>query len=324
MLADNSLWKDLDEVQSWLFVENHICFSACQFRAFVSDATERAWQMSEWIDFMVGNNLMTRQELYPVFFFLLLSDKIAEREGLAYYEVGDYKNFKQIIICEVEDRKLQALSFTDNDLQQLGHGKIKDFIFLEDYCIGEADCVESKPFLKEDDLIWVLSPNALMNCAWREMLKAMKAKYSDSEIQDFYFAALSGNVHQSFASKWKNRKELKALGEHANTAVYEAFYNQYVAVTITNIKSKELNIDALESESDAFESIDVTPHIDTVSEKIKKADKDAKIVHIIVPITIQDETAVLVSNNGDPAIIIKWKPLSVILEAAGIPHRSES
>lgn len=312
VLADISLWTDLDEVQTWLFVENNICFSACQFRAFVSDATERAWQLSEWIDFMIENNLLTRRELYPVFFFLLLSDKIAEREGLAYYEVGDYKNVKQIAICEVDDRKLLALSFSGNDFQQLGRGIIKDFSFLEAYYIGENNRVEDKPLLKEGDLTWVLSPNALMNSAWREMLKSMKAKYSDSQIQDFYFAALSGKVHQSFASKWKNRKELKVIGEQACTAVYEVFYNQYIAVTITNKKTKELNTDALET--DAFESIDVTSHVETVSKKIKEADKDAKIVHIIVPFTIQDETAVLVSNNGDPAIIIKWKPLSVILE----------
>lgn len=86
IISDESLWTGFEEIQTWLFVENYICYSACQFRAFVADATEKPWQMCGWVDFLVLNKLITRKQLYPVFFFLCLSDKIAERLGLGYYE----------------------------------------------------------------------------------------------------------------------------------------------------------------------------------------------------------------------------------------------
>lgn len=312
VFADDTLWTGLDDMQTWLFVENYICFSACQFRAFVSDANERAWQLSEWVDFMIENHLIMRQELYPAFFFLCLSDKIAEREGLTYYEIGDYKNTDHIALCDVDERKMKALSFSDKELRLLCNGIFKDLSFLEGYYLEEGGSVDNKPLLKENDTIWVLSPNALINCAWHEMLKAMKMRYSDSDVQDLYFAALSGSVHQTFSTRWKHRKDLKENGEYAHTAVYEFFYNHYYAVTITNKKTEILDEDVIES--DTLDSIDVTSHLEAVSKKIKVSDDKAKVVHIVVPFTIQNETVVMASNGGDPTIVIKWEPLSAILE----------
>lgn len=311
IISDCTLWTGLDEAQTWLFVENYICFAANQFRAFVSDATERPWQMAAWIDFMVGNDLITRKELYPTFFFLCLSDKIAERLGLNYYEIGDYKNGNEISLLDINN-KMKALTFSNEELMDAGHNIIKDLAFLKEYELTEKDKVEKKPFLKEEKDTFVLSPNALMNCAWREMLKAMKAKYTDIQIQNFYFASLTGVIHQTFASKWRHREELKVKGKNTHTAVYELFYNHYIAVTVINEKIEELDENVLESVD--FDSIDVTNHLETVGKQIRKSDNIAKIAHVVVPFTIQDEMIVMSSNDGDPTITIKWKPLSVLLE----------
>ena len=40
IISDENSWKKLEDAQIGLFVEHYICRGACQFRAFVSDATE--------------------------------------------------------------------------------------------------------------------------------------------------------------------------------------------------------------------------------------------------------------------------------------------
>lgn len=43
-------------------------------------------------------------------------------------------------------------------------------------------------------------------------------------------------------------------------------------------------------------------------------DKDARAVHIVIPITMQNELSFVVANSQTPTIIILWQPLKALLK----------
>ena len=53
IISDESLWKELDDTQTGLFVENYICRGVGQFRAFVADASERPWQLCVLVESLI-------------------------------------------------------------------------------------------------------------------------------------------------------------------------------------------------------------------------------------------------------------------------------
>lgn len=311
--SDKSLWSDLDDFQSGLFVENFICYSACQFRAFVSDSTEKPWQLCALVDALVKYRIATREELYSLFFFLCLSDKIVERLGFGYYELGNPENSLSIQLEDIDEKKQSLLHFSIAELNLIGHHRIDDFSFLSDYYTEKGCDVGLRPLLKVDDGFFVLSPNALVNCAWRELLKVMKLKMTDGEICDFYHATIAEEIHNRLSDKWQSNSNLREKGESVYTVVYRVFYHRYYVVTVAAKETKSIDIDSIVP-PDGMDVFDVTPHLKELDEKLRNYDNEAEIVHIVIPVTMQNEFAVMTTHAANPVILIQWPPFSALLE----------
>ena len=311
--SDKSLWIDLEDFQTGLFVENYICYTACQFRAFVSDATDRPWQLCVLVDALVKYKKATRKELYFVFYFLSLSDKIAERLGFDYYELGEPREYKTINQKDIDAKKHNCLSFAEEELKTVGHHKISDYSFLKDYYTEDGSDVGLKPLFKTGNGVFVLSPNAIINCAWRELLKVMKTKMTDEEISDFYHTAIAEDIYNRLAERWSSNQELRQRGDSVFTAVYKIFHHRYFVVTVAAKETKEIDLNSIQP-SDKTEILDVSSHLSMMDEKVQAFDNDAEIVHIVVPVTLQNELAAVSSNLGNPVMMILWQPLQTLLK----------
>ena len=310
---DASLWTDLDDAQEGLFIENLICYSACQFRAFVSDATDKPWQLCAIVDSLIRYKKITRKELHPVFFFLCLSDKIAERQGRGYYELGNRSNTADIRLLDVNEKAMNSLAFSDEELDLVGHQRIPDLSFLEEYYVEDGCDVGLKPLMKTESGLFVLSPNALMNCAWRELLKALKGNMKDDEISTMYHALLSEEIHNHLAERWRTNLNLREHGENEYSAVYMIFHHRYLVVTVVAKKPRSLDIDSITPQGE-IDIVDVSPHLKLRDEKLKAFDDEAEMAHIVIPVTMQNELAVVSSDAKNPVMMIQWQPLKTLLE----------
>jgi len=310
---DESLWANLDDFQEGLFVENFICYSACQFRAFVSDATDKPWQLCALIDASVKYKKLTRKELHSVFFFLCLSDKIAERQGRKYYELGNRSNTTDICLLDVNEKVMNSLAFTDDELDLVGHHRISELSFLEEYYEEEGCDVGLKPLMKTESGLFVLSPNALMNCAWRELLKALMIRMKDDEISTMFHALISEEIHNHLAERWRTNLSLREHGRNEYSAVYMIFHHRYLVVTVVAKKPESIDIDSIKPQED-LDIVDVSPHLKLMDEKLKAFDDEAEIAHIVIPVTMQNELAVVSSDAKNPVMMIQWQPLKTLLE----------
>lgn len=308
VLSDESLWSELEDFQTGLFVENFICYSACQFRAFVADATDKPWQLSAWVDALVKYKMISRQVLYSVFFFLCLSDKIADKLGMSYYEIGDNTNEDAIRLVDPDSKMMQCLDYSIDELNEVAHHKIVDFSFLDDYCCKEGDDVGVKPLLKDSESFFVLSPNALMNCAWRELLRILKTKFRDAELGEMFHALMAEEIHNSLTGYWPTNTALRMHEGTCFSSVYQVFYNRYFVVTVVGQKPQIISLDAINTS----ECLDVSMHLAAMDKKLREYDKEAETVHIVVPVTMQNELTV-VSNTSSPIIMIQWQPLKDLL-----------
>lgn len=306
-----SIWTDLDDAQEGLFVENFICYSACQFRAFVSDATDKPWQICSIVDSLIRYKKITHKELYPVLFFLCLSDKITGRLGREYYELGNYFSIADIQLLDVDEKLINSLFFTVEELKLVGHQSISDLSFLGEYYSEDGCDVALMPLMKTESGLFLLSPNALMNCAWRELIKVLKRKMKDDEISSMHHALLSEEIHNHLAERWNTCFSLR--GDNEYSAVFKLFHHRYFVVTVVAKNTKYLDIDIIESQG-GLNIVDVSPHLKLMDEKLKDFDNEAEIVHIVIPVTIQNELAVMSSDAKNPVIMIQWQPLKTLLE----------
>lgn len=310
--SDESLWSDLDDAQTGLFVENFICYTALQFRAFVSDATERPWQIATWIDHFIKYKFKSHKDLHPVFFFLCLSDKIAERLQLDYYELGCHTNSEAIQLLGVDGKRVSCLSFTKDEMEAVGHHRV-NLSVLDEYITENGCDVGLKPLLKSGDSYFVLSPNALINCAWRELLKILKKDMKDDEISEMYHAFMAEEIHNCLAEKWITNKTLNVQGENAYSVVYLIFHHRYFVVSAVAKKPKAIELDTINPPED-IDVLDITSHLSIMDEKVKALDKDADIVHIVIPVTLQNDLAAVSSKAETPVMMILWQPLQTLLK----------
>lgn len=313
IISDESLWKELDDTQTGLFVENYICRGVGQFRAFVADASERPWQLCVLVESLIYYKKLIRADLYPIIFFLYLSDKIATRLGLDYYVLGDYFYSEEIKILDIDKNKQECLEFTDEDFTALVNGQIGTFEFIDEYCCEDGCDVGLKPFLKTEKGYFILSPNAIMNCAWRELFKAMKTKISDEEINKIYHAAIAEEIHNSLTERWRTKVEMMEHGDNSYSAVYLLHNHRYFVVTVTTKKTEIIDVNSIDP-PEVMDYLDVSTHLESMNNKIMTCDKDARIVHIVVPVTIQNELSFVVANSQTPTIIILWQPLKTLLK----------
>lgn len=309
---DDGLWTNLDDSQSGLFVENYICYSACQFRAFVSDATERPWQICVLIDHLIKHNILPYKELYSVFFFLRLSDKIADRLGLSYYVLGRNTGLGRIDTLDVNEKQMAALLFSSEEIRIVGHDCV-ELTFLNEYHSEYGSDVGLKPILKLQDSYFILSPNALMNCAWRELLKALKKTMTDKEISQLFNIAMSEEIHKTFSRKWVSNTALKERNDVALSAVYMPYHHCCFIVSVVAKETSIIDIDTIEPFGNV-DIIDVSPRLDLMEKMVKEFDKDMEIVHIVIPLTLQNELAAVSSNATNPVMMIPWHPLQTLLK----------
>ena len=310
--ADESLWIELEDVQTGLFVENFICFKALQFRAFVSDAIERPWQIAAWIDHLIKYKLKPHKALHPIFFFLCLSEKIADKLRLGYYEIGDYTENVKIQLLDIDDKRLACLSFTKEELEEVGHHRV-DLSVLDEYISEEGCDIGLKPILRLEDSYFILSPNALMNCAWRELLKVLKNDTTDDEIYQMYHAFMAEEIHNSLSEKWISKKSLNIHEDNAYTAVYLVFHHRYFVVSVVAKSPKVIELDSINPPDD-IDVLDVSQHLVRLDDRVKSFDKDAEIVHIVVPVTLQNELAAVSSNAPNPVLMMLWPPLQTLIK----------
>lgn len=310
---DYSLWSELEDSQNGLFVENYICHNVCQFRAFVSDATERPWQLCVLVESLIKYKKLSYRDLYTVIFFLLLSDKLALRLGFEYYVLGNYSSSEEIQLLDLDERKYKNLEFTEDDFKLLVKFDIENFDFIDEYCRKDNCNVKLNPILKTEGGYFILSPNALMNCAWRELLKDMKSKMTDEEINDFYHSVLAKEIHNSFAERWMHIKELMGNGDNAYTAVFLLHNHHYLVVSIVSKKTRYIDINVVDSTED-IDYLDLSSYIDLMYEKVKIFDKEAHIVQVVIPITMQNEFALFITNCKTPTLMIQWQPLKTFLK----------
>lgn len=313
IISDENSWKKLEDAQIGLFVENYICRGACQFRAFVSDATDRPWQLCVLVESLVKYQKLTFRNLCTVVIFLHLSDRVASRLGFGYYEIGDYTSSDEIKLLDIDDKKQECLEFTKEEINALVNGRKEDFDFIDEYCCYEGCDVGIKPFLKTEKGYYVLSPNAIMNCAWRELLKAMKEKMSDEEICEIYHAAIAEEIHNSLSERWRTKLELMEHGRNVYSAVYLLHNHRYFVVTVATKETEGIDVDSINPHAD-MDYLDVSSHLELMDNKIMAFDKDARAVHIVIPITMQNELSFVVANSQTPTIIILWQPLKALLK----------
>ncbi len=310
--SDESLWSDLEDTQTGLFVENYICYSACQFRAFVSDATDRPWQICTLIDHLVEHEILSIKDLHPVLFFLCLSEKIAERLGLGYYELGNNTETSSIDLLNINEKQLATLSFSPEEMKAAGHNCV-ELTVLDEYYSEFGSDVELKPILKQDDSYFILSPNALMNCAWRELLKLLKKKMTDKNISQMCNAVIADNIHNNLSQTWVANKTLKEHSDSAFSAIYMLYHHRCFIVSVVAKETEFLDIDTTEPTGD-IDVVDVSSHLALMDRKVKELDKDAEIAHIVIPITLQNELVAITSNTTNPVVMILWQPLKTLLK----------
>lgn len=309
--SDDSLWYGLNDHQSGLFVENYICYSACQFRAFVSDATDRPWQICLLIDNAIKYKMFSRKDFYTVFFFLGLSDKIAERLGLDYYVLGNYSDSKIIDLLDIDEKQMNCLSFSIDELKAIGHSFVEISI-LDEYCSERGHIIELKPVLKSNDSYFILSPNALMNCAWRELLKVLKKTMTDIAISKMFGAIIAEEIHNNMPKTWIINEKLSFHTDSYYSVVYMVYHHRYYIVSVVTKQLKAINIEVIEP-LECDDILDVSFYLDMMSKKVKDCDKEAEIVHIVIPVTMQNELALVSSNVPTPVILILWQPLRTLL-----------
>ena len=74
--------------QTSLFVENVLCRGFGQYRLFLGNDTESHCQVVYLLELAMEEGLITYREAIPCLTFLSMSDAIASRLNLAYYELG--------------------------------------------------------------------------------------------------------------------------------------------------------------------------------------------------------------------------------------------
>lgn len=311
--SDENLWKKLGNTQTGLFVENYICCGTDQFRAFVADATERPWQLCVLVKSLLNYKKLSHKDLYTVTFFLFLSDKLATRLGLDYYVLGNYGCSNEIQILDIDKKKQSYLEFTEADCLRLANGRIETFDFINEYCCEKGGNVGLKPFLKTEKGYFILSPNALINAAWRELLKVMKAQIADNEIYEIYHASLAAEIHNTLAEKLPSIKELMRRGDNAYTAVFIMHNHRYIAVSVATKKTKVVDVDSV-NPPENIDYLDISSHLKLMDKEIKTFDKDACVAHVVIPITMQNEIVFAMLNYETPAMMIQWEPLKALLK----------
>lgn len=311
--SDENLWKNLGDTQTGLFVENYMYCGTDQFRAFVADATERPWQLCALIESLLHDKKLSHKDLCTVTFFLSLSDKLATRLGLDYYVLGDYGCSNEIQVLDIDKKKLSCLEFTEEDFLRLVNGRIETFDFINEYCCEKGCNVGLRPFLKTGKSYFILSPNALINAAWRELLKGMKAQITDKEIYEICHASLAAEIHNTLAGKLPFIKKLTRRGDDAYTAVFIMHIHRYLAVSVATKKTKVVDIDSVDPSGD-IDYLDISSHLKLMDEEIKIFDKDACVVHVVIPITMQNEIVFTIVNYETPTMMIQWEPLKALLK----------
>lgn len=302
--------------QTSLFVENVLCRGFGQYRLFLGNDTESHCQVVYLLELAMEKELITYREAIPCLTFLSMSDAIASRLKMAYYELGK-PDADKIYFPDYNLDALDKLRFSSDEIAKLTPYGVDDVSFINDYLYNQDDKTSSCSILKEENSYLILSPSSLIKFAWFEIVELLSSKISREEICDLYVKKLHEVIRRQFNSDVCNRVDSLTLsGPNASSKVYQLSYEIYVVVTLVIDSRKEI---LWQEDTDSYNFNDCTAWMSFVDSEMSKYDSSAKWFHICIPCTLSHNFAVTSTYCQRPSIFIDLWPLQVYLDREELP-----
>ena len=302
--------------QTSLFVENVLCRGFGQYRLFLGNDTESHCQVVYLLELAMEEGLITYREAIPCLTFLSMSDAIASRLNLAYYELGK-PDADKIYFPDYNLDALDKLRFSNDEIAKLTPYGVDDVSFINDYLYNQDDKTSSCSILKEENSYLILSPSSLIKFAWLEIVELLSSKISREDVCDLYVKKLHKVIRRQFNSEVCNRMDSLTLsGPNASSKVYQLSYEIYVVVTLVIDSRKEI---LWQEDTDSYNFNDCTAWMSFVDSEMCKYDSSAKWFHICIPCSLSHNFAVTSTYYQRPSIFIDLWSLQVYLDREELP-----
>ena len=319
-------YHSAEESQENLFVEN-IITPLGQFKLFTTTVNDEHYHIERLLNYAYVSKLFDYADFLKVHILLHISDKIAQRCNLKYYEKGENENVQFKPNSHFYTLQISRICFSTGDFLAFEPKSKLTAELLNDYILDLNDInlssqidrfnpIEEKPILKKDDEWIILSPASLVICAWRELLKTFKLKTSDIEIHNVLLQQIVDEAEKKFvALHYKRLGKYTSDNKYGTQHVYEIYFHRYMIVSFLYCNTSEISIvDLHPDEPDYIPSEQITNNIKLIYNRIQQDDYEASVFVVNIPICLQKGVCSAFEDIGIPVIGIKWDALKILLD----------